>query len=188
MTTAPEIKTGQETTVVIPLATGPRRELDAFLARPAGESTAPGVVIIHEIFGLNDNIRAIARQWAGEGYAALAVDLFSRASRVICMMRVIQGMVLKPLDNGIVAELQACVDWLQAQPGVDPRRIGVIGFCMGGTYALQLACRDRDVKAASCTTARIPGRWTSSPNPARWSAVTRRRTTPPGPGANWKRR
>jgi carboxymethylenebutenolidase len=65
------------------------------------------------------------------------------------MMRIMNGMLIKPLNNGIVAELQSALDFLQAQPSVDAARIGVIGFCMGGTYALQLASRDKDVRAAS---------------------------------------
>ena len=51
--------------------------LEAYLAQPGGAGLFPGVVVIHEAYGLNDNIRDIARRFADEGYAALAVDLFA---------------------------------------------------------------------------------------------------------------
>lgn len=125
------------------------RPLAAYLAQPKGSGPLPGVVVIHEIYGLNDNIREIAQRFAQAGYAALAVDLFSSGNRVSCLLRIFHGMLVRPLNNSIVADLQAAIDFLQAQPGLDPARVGVIGFCMGGSYALQLACVDSDLRAAS---------------------------------------
>jgi carboxymethylenebutenolidase len=125
------------------------RALQAYFVRPPAAGLAPGVVVIHEIFGLNDNIRSIARRFAGEGYAALAVDLFSTGGRATCMLRLLHGMLIRPLENGVVAELQAALDFLRGQPGVDPERVGVIGFCLGGTFALQLACVAGGLRAAS---------------------------------------
>lgn len=125
------------------------RPMQAFLAMPSGPGPYPGVVIIHEILGLNDNIRDIAGRFAREGYAGLAVDLFSTASRVICMARVFHGMLIRPLQNGIVGDLHAALDFLGARPEVDRARLGAIGFCMGGSYALQLACVSSGLRAAS---------------------------------------
>ncbi len=116
------------------------RPMAAYFARPDGPGPFPGVVVIHEIFGLNDNIRDIAQRFAREGYAALAVDLFSTGSRVMCMARIFHGMLLRPLNNGVVGDLRAALDFLRARPEVDATRVGAIGFCMGGSYALQLAC------------------------------------------------
>jgi carboxymethylenebutenolidase len=121
----------------------------ATLVRPDGAERAPAVVVIHEIFGLNDHIRSIAERLAAEGYVALAVDLFSGGNRAMCLLRVMGGMLLRPLDNSGLDDLRRAVAWLEEQPGVDPARVGVIGFCMGGGYALALACVDRDVRAAS---------------------------------------
>jgi carboxymethylenebutenolidase len=106
-------------------------------------------VVIHEVYGLNENIREVADRFAGVGYAALAVDLFSTAAKPICMARIINGMVIRPLKNGVVRDLQSALDFLGVQPEVDPHRLGAIGFCMGGSYALQLACMDGDLKVAS---------------------------------------
>jgi carboxymethylenebutenolidase len=62
-----------------------RANLDAYLAHPEGEGPFPGVVVIYEAFGLNDNIKRIADRFADEGYAALAVNLFAGRKRVVCM-------------------------------------------------------------------------------------------------------
>jgi carboxymethylenebutenolidase len=125
------------------------RPLDAYRVVPDGTGPFPGVVIIHEIYGLNENIRDIARRFAAEGYVALAVDLFSGGNRALCLMRIFEGMLVRPLSNGVVRQLQAALDTIQAYPMVDGSRVGAIGFCMGGSYALQLACVDGDLRVAS---------------------------------------
>jgi carboxymethylenebutenolidase len=58
-------------------------------------------------------------------------------------------MLICPLKNGVVRDLRTALDFLGAQPGVDAGRLGAIGFCMGGTYALQLACVGAGLKVAS---------------------------------------
>jgi len=123
--------------------------MDAYLARPAEGGPYPGVVVIHELYGLNDNIRDICQRFVGEGYVALAVDLFSNAIRPLCMARIFYGILVSPLRNGTLGELQAVIGALQGRPDVDPRRVGAIGFCMGGAYALQLACVSGDLRVAS---------------------------------------
>src|SRR5690348_17511378 len=72
----------------------------AYLALPDGSGPFPAVVIIHEIFGLNENIKEIARRFAGAGYAALAVDLFAGRNRAVCMARFMGQMQFKPLEIG----------------------------------------------------------------------------------------
>jgi carboxymethylenebutenolidase len=126
-----------------------QRPLEGYLAVPASAARVPAVVVVHEIFGLNDDIRSIARRFAERGYVALAVNLFSGGSRVACLLRVLGGMLSRSIDSAPVRDLQSAVDWLRQQPAVDPRRIGAVGFCMGGGYALALACVDDDIRAAS---------------------------------------
>jgi carboxymethylenebutenolidase len=134
-------------TLTVPRPSG--RPLRAYFAAPSGPGPHAGVVVIHEAYGLNDNIREVADRFAGEGYAALAVDLFSTGPRAVCMARIMNGMLLRPLRNGVVADLRAALDFLGARPEVDAGRLGAIGFCMGGSYALQLACVDSGLKVAS---------------------------------------
>ena len=111
--------------------------MESFLAQPEGARQLPGVIVIHEIYGLNDNIREVTRQFAEQGYAALAVDLFSNRNRMVCMLQIIHGMLIRPLNNSMLDDLKSSVAFLQNQPNVDANRIGAVGFCMGGTYALQ---------------------------------------------------
>jgi carboxymethylenebutenolidase len=138
----------QSSTVSVPRANG-KGMMESFFANPDGAGPFPGVVVIHEIFGLNDNIREIAGRFAGEGYATLAVDLLSNHNRTICMLQLIYGMLIRPLNNSMLSDLQSAMMFLRQQPGVDPNRTGVVGFCIGGGYALQLAVTDKGMKAAS---------------------------------------
>jgi len=135
-------------TIIVPRANG-KGGMDSYIVRPAGAGPFPAVVVIHEIFGLNDNIREISNRFAAEGYAALAVDLFSNRNRAICMLQIMYGMLIKPLNNPMLADLRATVSFLQQQTSIDSSRIGAVGFCMGGTYALQLAITEKGMQAAS---------------------------------------
>jgi carboxymethylenebutenolidase len=130
--------------IVFPLGNGQR---EGYLACPEGDGPFPGVVVIHEIYGLNENIKDIARRFANEGYCALAVDLFAQRNRTICMFRLIGQMLVSPLNNGGIAELRAALTFLGEQPAVDQERLGAIGFCMGGGFAVAWACGDNRLKA-----------------------------------------
>ncbi len=130
--------------------------MESLLVTPEGPGQLPGLVVIHEIYGLNDNIRGIATRFAEQGYAALAVDLFSNRNRAICMMQIVHGMLIRPLKNSTLADLQSTFDFLRRQPRVDGNRIGVVGFCMGGGYALQLAVTEKGMKAASAFYGAVP--------------------------------
>jgi carboxymethylenebutenolidase len=136
-----------EQSVAVPRSGG--KAMEAFLVHPEGGDRLPGMVVVHEILGLNDDIRDIARRFASAGYAALAVDLFSTGSRAICMLRLFHGMLIRPLNNGVVGDLRHALAYLGGLPQVDAARIGAVGFCLGGTFALQLACVEDDLKASA---------------------------------------
>ena len=118
-----------------------------FLALPDAQGRHPGVVVIHEAYGLNENIRAITRRLAAHGYAALAVDLFGDRNRTICMTRFMAGMLRGSLDRYGIADLKLALSYMTSLDEVDPKRVGAIGFCMGGTFAIAWACTDDRLKA-----------------------------------------
>ena len=122
-------------------------QLDGVIARPDGDGPFPGIVVIHEAFGLNDNIKDIAQRFADAGYVALAVDLFSGRNRVICMFRFIGQMQFNPLNNSSIDSLKAALTYLAGQPEVDSERLGAIGFCLGGSFSTLWACTDNRLKA-----------------------------------------
>jgi carboxymethylenebutenolidase len=105
----------------------------------AGPPPWPGVVVIHEIFGVNDDIRRIARRFADAGYLAAVPDLMSGGMHVACVLRAMQA--LRAGGGPQVDDLEALLDALAARP--DVARIGAVGFCMGGGFALLLGTRAR---------------------------------------------
>jgi carboxymethylenebutenolidase len=121
--------------------------LQAYYARPDSDGPHPGVVVIHEAFGLNDNIRDITRRFAEEGYAALAVDLFAGRNMALCMMRFMGNMIAGNYTHGGIRDLKAALSFFIDQPEVDKDRVGAIGFCMGGGFAIAWAVTDNRLKA-----------------------------------------
>ena len=118
-----------------------------YLALPDGDAPYPGVVVIHEAYGLNDSIRSITDRLAGAGYAALAVDLFTGRNRAICMARYMAGMLGGSVNRYGIDDLKAALTYLAKLDDVDAQRMGAIGFCMGGTFAVAWACTDSRLKA-----------------------------------------
>ena len=126
------------------------RSLDAYLVRPAApQQNAPGVLVIHEIFGLTEPIKAVAERFAAAGYVALAVDLFANQNRAVCMARMMAGLFTDSLDHQGVRDTRAALGVLGNLPGVDASRLGAVGFCMGGSLAIALACTDERVRAVA---------------------------------------
>ena len=117
-----------------------------YLAMPDGNGPHPGVVVIHEAYGLNDHIKDVSRRLAHAGYAALAVDLFSGRNRVVCMARYMAGMLRGSVNRYGVDDLKSALTLLAKMTNVDARRLGAVGFCMGGGFAIAWACTDSRLK------------------------------------------
>jgi carboxymethylenebutenolidase len=114
-----------------------------FLAAPEEDQDFPGVVMIHEIWGLNDNIKDMAEELASHGYVVLAVNLYGvEAATTIDEGR--QLMSAYEPEVGI-ANMNAEVDYLRANYGID--KVGSIGWCFGGGQSLSLALSNPDMDA-----------------------------------------
>jgi carboxymethylenebutenolidase len=123
--------------------------LAGYLAIPAGPGPHPALIVIHEVYGLNENIKDIARRYAAEGYLALAVDLFANRNRTICMFRFFGGMLFNATDHGAIHDLKAALDWLSKRPEVNAARVGAVGYCLGGNLAVCWACADQRLRAVA---------------------------------------
>ena len=121
----------------------------AFLARPDTAKPSPAVIVVHEWWGLNDHIKDVAQRFAREGYAALAPDLYSRLGNKVTKDPTEAAKLMEGLKSQqVLTDLNAVARYLKEQPFVDPIKLGVVGFCMGGTFALMLASHNSDIKAA----------------------------------------
>src|SRR5277367_4697050 len=133
------------TEVLIDAADG--RQFSAYLAEPSGTGKAPGMIVIQEIFGINDNVRAICDDYAAQGYIAVAPDLFWRQEPGVQLdsntkegwakaMTLFQGFS----EAKGVEDLIATLAWLRTQPRVGGK-VGCVGYCLGGKLAYLMATR-----------------------------------------------
>lgn len=109
------------------------------VAVPDGAGPHPGVLVLHEAFGLNADIERIAARFADNGYVALAPDVFGPGGRLRCLVSTFRD--LKRGDGPAFERIDAARASLAARDDVDAGRIGVVGFCMGGGFALLHAAR-----------------------------------------------
>jgi carboxymethylenebutenolidase len=132
-------------------------ELKAFVAEPADDGARPAVIVVQEWWGLNDHIRDVARRFAREGYFAIAPDLYSRQGHKVATEPNLAEELMSGLkkEDG-VADLRTTLEWMRAQKQTQSARIGIIGFCMGGSYALLLPCETRELSAAAPFYGEIP--------------------------------
>ena len=110
----------------------------------------PGVLVVHEWWGLNDYARMRARMLAELGYTALAVDMFGDGKQAMHPDDAgkFSSEVMKDFDAG-KARFLAAMDFLKQQPTVDPTRIAAIGYCFGGGVVLNMARQGADLKGVA---------------------------------------
>jgi carboxymethylenebutenolidase len=127
----------------------------AHVALPDGDSNA-AVILIHEWWGINDHVRDLASRYAKEGYTCIAPDLFSgkvtkdpeEASRLMHALPVEEG--IKTIESAIA----------ETERAYNVEKIGITGYCMGGTFALRAACEIEQLSAAAPFYGDIPGEQT----------------------------
>ena len=104
----------------------------------AADGPGPALVMIYEALGMTDEMRRVARDLAAEGYSVLIPDLFARGRvTALCVARAIR--TVRRGEGRELDDIEAGRRWLAERPEVDADRIGTIGFCMGGGFALLLA-------------------------------------------------
>jgi carboxymethylenebutenolidase len=114
----------------------PHRLLRGYAASPAGAGPWPGAVVIHDIFGMTDDLRAQADWLASAGYVALAPDFFSWGRKIPCLISTMREFQRR--EGAVFDDIDAARTWLAGREDCTGQ-IGVIGFCMGGGFALLMA-------------------------------------------------
>lgn len=123
----------------------PRGQMPAWLAVPSTPNPVPGVVVLHDIGGMTRDHRNQANWLAEAGFLALSIDLYYRGGILLCLRQVIRNLVAR--TGPAFDDVESSRAWLLAQPNCNGK-VGVIGFCMGGGFAL-LLISGRGFSAAS---------------------------------------
>lgn len=116
------------------------------LYTPAGKGPFPGIIVIHEWWGLNDWVKEQASKLADEGYVTLAVDLYR--GKVATTPDEAHELMRGVPEDRAARDLHAALAFLASQPNVKKDRIGSIGWCMGGGYSLDVALQEPTLAAA----------------------------------------
>jgi carboxymethylenebutenolidase len=125
--------------------------MSAFVARPGGAKKSPGLMIFQEAFGVTAHIRDVTERFAGEGFTAIAPELFHRTAPGAelsyndfpAVMPHMQALTTENLGS----DIRAAFEWLRGDSQTDGSRIGCVGFCMGGRTSY-VACATVALKGA----------------------------------------
>ncbi|MGH3725230.1 MAG: dienelactone hydrolase family protein [Mycobacterium sp.] len=111
----------------------PDGEITGILEKPTGTGPWPSIVVLHDISGSGRDLQRITSRIAADGYVAFAPDLYSRGGRARCITRVMTNLMAR--KGRAVDDILAARDYLIGLPDTTSS-VGVVGFCMGGGFAL----------------------------------------------------
>src|SRR6266851_10435141 len=124
-----------------------RDTITAYLAYPERKGPAPGVIVIHEIFGMSDFVRQTTEQLAKDGFVALAPDLLSRRGGTPPSTDDARKLIAGLNPDTLTLDLDGTVAYLKTLKAVRSDRIGVIGFCWGGGQSFRYATNNPTLRA-----------------------------------------
>ncbi|MCH7553793.1 MAG: dienelactone hydrolase family protein [Chloroflexi bacterium] len=114
-------------------------EMQAELFRPDGNDELPGILLMHDVYGVTEHMKSVGRRIAAEGYAVLIPDMYSRGDGPAPGWPPKREEIAKvggyPDQRG-GADVRAAIKWLQSQPGVRADHVGAMGFSFGARYIL----------------------------------------------------
>ena len=132
---------------------GAPHPLPAYLARPDKPGRHPVIIVVNEVFGIHAYIKDICRRLAHLGYVAVAPAFFYRSGVDLAQIPMselqtkILPVVMQASDAQVDADVAATTHWLKAQSFTDPHKIGITGFCWGGSVVWRAAMTNPDVRA-----------------------------------------
>jgi len=124
------------------------RKIPIFAVGPDSNEKLPAIIIIHEIFGVNDYIKDVANRFANVGMRAYAPDLFApsplypKEPAKRDDLDTMRELWMSIPDSQLLSDLQGVFGLIAGRPDVLPHSIGTIGFCMGGAISLMFACSE----------------------------------------------
>lgn len=133
-------------------------KVPAYRAAPAGKTNLPVVLVVQEIFGVHEYIADTCRRLAKAGYLAVAPEMFARQGdprQYTEVGKLIAELVSKVPDAQVMADLDATVEWAQANGG--SKKVGITGFCWGGRITWLYAAHNPQVKAGVAWYGRLVG-------------------------------
>lgn len=134
-------------------ATGGSTGLQAYTARTSGDDRLPGIVIVHEIFGVDDQARSFAHRLAEMGYLAVVPDLFTEGGPRRCLRATFSA--LRSGEGRAFRDIAAARQYLLGREDCTGG-VGIIGFCMGGGFALLCAAPERGFTVSSANYGQLP--------------------------------
>ena len=118
--------------------------LKGYVAHPQGHGRFPGLVVMMEAYGITGHIRGVCDRLAKAGFVTLAPDIFHGEVISYTDMDKVMSKIPTLRDDQILNEIGQTLDWLAAHKNVESKRLGIIGFCMGGRFAFLANCRLSD--------------------------------------------
>lgn len=134
-------ETSQPTWIDLPVADG--SALRAYAVRPAGAGPVPGLIVFQEIFGVNSHIQELCRRFAGEGFLAVAPDIFHRSAPGFTSSYADyspgRAHAAQLTPEALALDVQALMGWFDGDPRSAGRRVGSVGYCLGGRLSFLAA-------------------------------------------------
>lgn len=125
---------------------GGEATVEGYLARPSGDGSYPGVILIQEASGIDRNIMDTTERLAAESFVVLAPDLYH--GKTATSWDEARELLQQIDQDRALDELAQSIDYLQGRDDVQPKQVGVVGFCMGGRFTWWTAMREGDELAA----------------------------------------
>ncbi len=130
----------------------PDGDMRVYLARPEGNGPFPAIIVIMEIFGVNEHIQDVTRRYAQEGFVAAAPEVYHRfETKDVPYENMQEAFALRGRlsDDMVMMDVDATYDLLNNRPEVRKGQIGIVGYCYGGRVAYLAATRNPNLKAVA---------------------------------------